>query len=267
MTVILPLLIVASFCTSCYDESEKIATKEIDIKETNSTTINESNTTNIDEGIIDEFSIIESSVSKEEENLVYNIRFPQVDGLDDVDKQIQINELIKNEALKVLSYFKESLGDVEIDIDYDVTLKTPRIISIQYYGMGMVSETAHPNKLFYTANIDLVDEVKLRLSDIISIDSDFTHKFINGEFTPMWLEQSERIDLSEFTVDELISDFTNADSFAYVGSEMQSDVFSYLTEDSLGISIPVSHVIGGHAEYEIEYQHIQDNLVVKVLGE
>jgi hypothetical protein len=216
---------------------------------------------------IGEFTIVDSNISKEEGDLSYNIKFPQIDGLDDFEKQAKINDLIKNEAISVLNYYLETRSDVEIEINYEITLQTSKLLSIQYYGMGTVSGAAHPNKLFYTTNIDLVDEKKLRLSDIVSIDSKFANKFINGEFTPMWIEQSEKINWNEFIVEELISDFNNADSFEYIGSERQSDIFCYLTEKALGISIPVSPVIGGHAEFEIEFQCIEDNLQIKVYEE
>ena len=40
-------------------------------------------------------------------------------------------------------------------------------------------------------------------------------------------------------------------------------IFSYLTKDSLGISISVGHATGDHAEFEIKYQDIANNLKVE----
>lgn len=34
------------------------------------------------------------------------------------------------------------------------------VLSIQYSGLGMVSNVAHPNKIFYTTNIDIKHEEK-----------------------------------------------------------------------------------------------------------
>lgn len=51
------------------------------------------------------------------------------------------------------------------------------------------------------------------------------------------------------------------DSLDNIGTEKQSDVFSYLTADSLGISIGVSHALGDHAEFEIRYEEIKDNII------
>ena len=45
-----------------------------------------------------------------------------------------------------------------------------------------------------------------------------------------------------------------------IGTEKQSDVFSYFTSDSLGISVSVSHAIGDHAEFEIKYQDLKGNI-------
>jgi hypothetical protein len=45
-----------------------------------------------------------------------------------------------------------------------------------------------------------------------------------------------------------------------MGEENSSNSFSYFTNDSLGISIGVIHVLGDHAEFEIKYEDIKDNM-------
>ena len=70
--------------------------------------------------------------------------------------------------------------------------------------------------------------------------------------------------MRQLTTDDLIKSFNNADSLAIVGTANQYDTFSYFTKDSLGISVSVSPFAGGHAEFEMKYQDIQDNLKLKM---
>lgn len=50
---------------------------------------------------------------------------------------------------------------------------------------------------------------------------------------------------------DLLAKLQTADQLERIGENDQSDVFSYWTEDSLGISIGVSHAQGDHAEFEV----------------
>lgn len=205
------------------------------------------------------YIITEFTDSKSTDTLNYNIKYPQLSGLSDVDKQKQINNILKDEALKVLKYYEEPYGGfLDVDIEYKITLKTMTILSIQYSGDGYVSHAAHPNNLFYTTNINIKTGKRLRLTDIVNIDEDFASKFLNDGFKALWPEQ--RVVLQDITNKEIQRNFKNADSLDNIGTEKKSDVFSYFTNDSMGISISVSHAIGDHAEFEIKYQDIKNNI-------
>lgn len=205
-----------------------------------------------------DYKITKLNYSKSYAQLKYNIKYPQISGLSDNDKQKNINRTLKDEALKVSKYYENPYGSVEFDIDYKVALKNPNILSIQYSGVGSVSNAAHPNNLFYTTNINIKTGDRLRLKDIVNIDKNFANKFLNGEFKTLWPEQGGA--LKHFTNEEIQEYFEEADSLDNIGTEKQSDVFSYFMNDSLGISISVAHAIGDHAEFEIKYQNIKDNI-------
>lgn len=260
------MLFVLSF-SSCQKGNSNLPAIDDEIGELLELNALKSSELNTDEYVTQDYSIIELSCSQSEDEISYTINYPQITGLVANDKQERINEIIEDEALKVLNYYENPFGSVEVTIDYNISLTTPDILSIQYTGIGTVSNAAHPNKLFYTTNIDIEKGTKIRLADVIKIDSDFNQKFINGEFIALWTEQSEQIDLSEFSIENLQEDFTEADSLDNIGTEKQSDVFSYFTEDSLGISIPVPYAIGGHAEYEIKYQDLKDNITENEIWE
>lgn len=204
------------------------------------------------------YKLIELEYSKTDSKMKCDIKYPEVSGLSDTDKQEKINLILKEEALKVLKYYEGAEGFLELDINYKVTLSSAKILSIQYSGLGDVDTAAHPNNLFYTTNIDVSTGSRLRLKDIIKIDKDFANKFLNGKFKALWPEQSGQ--LKHLTKKIMLKRFNEADSLDDIGTEKQSDVFSYFTDDSLGISISASHAIGDHAEFEIKYQELKDDI-------
>jgi stress-induced morphogen len=208
------------------------------------------------------YKITELNESKSDDIIKFNIKYPQISGLSDIVKQKMINSTLKIEAIKVLKYYEDPYGIVELNIDYEIVLKNPNILSIQYSGLGSVSSAAHPNNLFYTTNINIKSGERLRLRDVINIDENFVDKFLKGQFKALWPEQN--MALEYITNEKIQARFKESDSLDNIGTEKQSDVFSYFTTDSLGISISVGHAIGGHAEFEINYQDIEDNIVTDI---
>ncbi|MBL4931612.1 PdaC/SigV domain-containing protein [Clostridium paridis] len=203
-----------------------------------------------------DYKVTKLSASKSDNKIKYNIKYPEISGLSDEGKQKEINAILKNEALKVLSYYMDALGSVELNVDYNITLKSPYILSVQYTGSGFASNAAHPNSLFYTTNINMNTGNRLRLKDVINIDKNFANKFLEGGFKPLHSEHSDV--LKQHTVEEIQEGFMNADSLDNIGTAQQSDTFMYFTNDSLGISISTGHALGDHAEFETKYQNIKD---------
>jgi len=131
------------------------------------------------------------------------------------------------------------------------------LLSIQYSGLGFVEGVAHPNHLFYTTNIDIAKGIKVRMKDVININEKFLDKLLNGEFIVPEDTVADKsailTTLKRWSKSELLQQFDNSDSLDEMGTDNQSDIFIYFTKDSLGISIPVSHAEGDHAEFEIKY--------------
>ncbi|WP_163859226.1 PdaC/SigV domain-containing protein [Paenibacillus elgii] len=188
---------------------------------------------------------------------VYNykrikIKYPQIINWDERDKQNKVNEIVKEEAYGGLNNFsQDELNEYSLDLDYRITWKSNNLISIQYSGIGNSDGTAHPNHEFYTTNIDINKGIKVKLGDLINIDENFVKKFKEGKLQSTITEQ--RYILDEYTSQEWVDRLTNSDS-------KESEISCYLTEDSLGISVPVSHAVGDHAEFEIKYQDIINNI-------
>ena len=188
------------------------------------------------------------------------ISYPQISDLSDTEKQKELNEIIKNEALKGTNYYKDVDGDVTIDINYKIVCQEPELLSIIYSGVGNVSGAAHPSNLFYTTNLDLINNKKLRLNDIVDVNDDFVNMLINGKFKTVnsEYEAEYKSDINMSTLDDWKKRLLAADPSDNMGSE-----FSYMTKDSLGISVGVIHALGDHAEFEIKYKDIWKYIKLK----
>lgn len=188
------------------------------------------------------------------------ISYPQISELSDAEKQKELNEIIKNEALKGNNYYKDVDGEVTIDINYKIACQEPELLSIIYSGVGNVSGAAHPSNLFYTTNLDIANRKNLRLNDIVNINDDFVNMLINGSFKAVnsEYEAEYKSEINMLTLEDWKKRLLAADPSDKMGSE-----FSYMTKDSLGISIGVIHALGDHAEFEIKYKDIWKYIKLK----
>lgn len=189
------------------------------------------------------------------------ISYPQISNLNDIDKVKQINEIIKSEALKVLNTYDGDVDNVTLGVDYSIKWKGGNLLSIQYIGSGYVVDGAYPNNIFYTTNIDINKATKVKLVDVFNIDESFIQKFNEGRYTvfdvELNVENESKNEVNKYSNTELINYFNKADD---IKIENELSVFSYFTKDSLGISVNVPHAIGDHAEFEIRYQDLKDNI-------
>lgn len=188
------------------------------------------------------------------------IIYPQISDLGDAEKQKELNEIIKNEALKGNNYYKDVDGEVTIDINYKIVCQEPELLSITYSGVGNVSGAAHPSNLFYTTNLDITNRKNLKLNDIVNINDDFVNMLINGSFKAVnsEYEAEYKSQINMLTLEDWKKMLLAADPSDKMGSE-----FSYMTKDSLGISIGVIHALGDHAEFEIKYKDIWEYIKIK----
>jgi hypothetical protein len=191
-----------------------------------------------------------------------DIEYPQLANLGDSGRQEKINKVIRDEALKALNYYQDPeedfLSGLTLKVGYKITLQTAKVLSVQYEGTGYAQGAAHPNNLFYTTTIDIDIGDRLRLKDLVNVDRDFVQKFLDGKFQTSKPESYPY--LKSLGADAWMKYFSNADSLDEIGTVNQSDTFSYLTRDSLGISAAVSHAEGDHAEFEIKYSDIKDSI-------
>ncbi|SMC19571.1 hypothetical protein SAMN02745134_00871 [Clostridium acidisoli DSM 12555] len=248
--VMLLLILVATFAAGCSKNVAKENTVNKTVYEKTNVSINST----------------ENKVSNEDsQNYTINnsryvdknvkITYPVVSNVQDNNKQQNINNIIKTEALKIINIYG---NDANLTITPTIKLKGKHILSIEYTGLEYTNGAAHTNSIFYTTNIDMTKGNKIILKDILNISEDLVTKVRYGQYKGD--SETKTAAISEIKGKEdsdIINALNNADIIGDINSE---NVYSYFTGDSIGISIGVSHAIGDHAEFEVRYSDIKNIL-------
>lgn len=186
------------------------------------------------------------------------IKYPQITKLKDIAKQKYLNQILKTDALEGLQNYADSNSGVHVEIDYEIKRQSERFLSVQYTGIRYVKDAAYPSHMFYTTNLDMKQASRIRLRDLVKVEKPFIELIKSGKITAVQPEQQGLI--GDFTKDDLIQLLANADVTKGSLAEVEMESFSYLTNDSLGMSVPMAHVVGDHAEYEIRFLQIPENI-------
>ncbi|WP_239617474.1 hypothetical protein [Cohnella mopanensis] len=194
-------------------------------------------------------------------NQEVTVNYPQIAGLGNRDREQAINYTLKNEALKVPMLYADDDKNVHLEMNYAIKEQTSNRLSVIYSGMGVVPDAAYPTNLLYTTNMDILTGKRLSLPDIVDIDAGFIETFKNGEYKPYdpELEIGQEIKewIGEQSDEAWIAAFEQADDLS---DKNAMSVYSYLTDDALGISFNVPHALGDHAEVEIPYKELKGSL-------
>lgn len=184
------------------------------------------------------------------------INYPEVAGLSDSEKQKKVNELIKAEALHMLSHYsEEQLDKLTLELNYEIKVQKPEILSIAYSGFRHLQASVYSP--FFTTNIDMRDGTRLRIQDMVNIDHDFSEKIERGRYFP----QSAQIPLQRVQAivsENILQGLNTADYLG--GIQNQYDIYVYFTNGFLGISVGLPRPYGHHVEIEIPYQDITNNV-------
>ena len=195
-------------------------------------------------------------VSEKYEKKKIRISYPKISGLNDKDKEYKINKLIEDNALKIIDFYGKG-KDIDLKIAYEVKLQNSETLSIVYSGVGAVPDVAYPTNHFYTTNIDIVNGKTLKLSDIVEVNEDLVSKLKNGVFTQVTGGDETKELINKMYNEILLDSLKSADEIDKIGTAEQPDSFSYLTDDSLGISIGVPHEAGDNLEFEVDNNKIK----------
>jgi hypothetical protein len=146
-----------------------------------------------------------------------------------------------------------------LKITYELKLNNPLYTSIYYLAAYSSSFSAYPTDLAYTTNLDKTKGSRIVLGDIIKLDKNFVSNFrtwnLVGEAEyPDFIKQGIKDYMSNINDEDLLSGMKAADK---IGSGNHLDMYSYLTPDSLGISIGVPNYLGDHVDFEMDYNALK----------
>lgn len=217
--------------------------------------------------------ILDQSASlREDNNQIENIPYKK-DGIDasypqytsgaSEKKRNTWNQLILGDFNKILNIYSfnpfpgptpstTTVVPTILEISYDIKNNDKKLLSLFYSAYYNSAYSAHPSDLIYTTNIDKLKHKKLHLSDMVNLNPDFVRDFRSWDLVlskGVSAEQQQAIRdyIKDMTDEDLLKGFQSADN---ISSENPWGVFSYVTPDSLGISISVPHYAGDHAEFE-----------------
>lgn len=186
------------------------------------------------------------------------IEYPQINNLKDEEKQRVVNESIKKAALAPFLNTMQNLEPdqkYEAEGKYEIKLMNNQILSIAYKSYNNISPSAHPYNLFFTTNIDLTTGNELFLSDFVSkLDLAFISKLKNAKYVGDLGDEFER-QIKELVFGQYNSD---AELILALSKEHEMGIYVYVTKNALGISMPVAHAAGDHAEFEIDLNLLKE---------
>jgi hypothetical protein len=195
-----------------------------------------------------------------------SINYPQITGYSDTTVRDALNQLIADSALREVPTIK---GDASLDVYemvYTVSLNTPEVISVYFDGYASYKQAAHPYQFFYSVTIDVKKLQTVTLAQLVTMSPDFLALLPDGAFRSVGIDVTDEYTsiikdwLRGEDADFMLQQFRDADTPGH-------DTSSYLTKDSLGISIVIGHAMGDHIEILLKFSDLHgfqtDNLLWK----
>lgn len=187
------------------------------------------------------------------------LKFPQLHGLKDPVKEKAINELIRDD-LK-LQVNLDSIGPIdilELDLNYQVTLHTPELLSILYTGTSTyytrrpdVRSSCRISDDIYATTIDLHRVEKLKLSDFMDINMDLVRKIKQSENVTNEAVKGGHISKEQMQV--LVKDVPDKSIFGNLVSDDNRAYYAFcLRPDSFLVSTPICSAAGNYALIEAD---------------
>jgi len=181
----------------------------------------------------------------------------------------KINELILKDFNSILEIYQidpflfapapEQEIPIILNVSYIIKLNNPIYTSIYYIAAYNNPFAAHPTQLVYTTNIDKAKGVRIVLGEIIKLDMNFVNNFRSWKLQK---EEQYPEDVKQAII-EYVSGISNEDLLAgmktadIIGSGNLLGIYSFLTENSLGISIAVPNYLGDHVEFTMDYNSLK----------
>ncbi len=152
-------------------------------------------------------------------------------------------------------FAKEKYGadyvDLHLDLSYEIKRYDSAYLSIVFEGVGNVDTAAYPNNLFVTKNYDLRQKKEITLFNLCTVNTKFAEKAYAAFLQELsFTENAELVQMFQAgypDADALLRTLFSCDGTV-------EDCQSYMTPQSIGISVPIVHAGGDHVEAEIAYE-------------
>ncbi|MBQ8180414.1 MAG: hypothetical protein IJ010_00340 [Ruminococcus sp.] len=194
-------------------------------------------------------------VDTSHENSNVLIRYPQINA----ENQDAINNLIRIFAENIASnVYGSDYVNLNLVVEkYNVTYYDENLLSIVFEANGNVITAAYPNNFLYSINIDIKNESIISLSDIYSIDDDFSsiiYNAFNEQFAPKKLKEWG-INEESNSYERYKEDLSHVGPFNLEGA-LTNEKKYYLQENSVIICVTIPHAIGDYFQIEVKYSEL-----------
>jgi len=199
------------------------------------------------------YEIQEETLENKRDGNAITILYPKLYGED--REYSPVNDQISNILSQSLyDSYGANITNLSLSLEYEVGRRDENWFSVVWKGVGSVAGTAHPNDHFFSVNLRVSDGARLKLSDMIRPEEGFL-KILKERF----VSQNERAAaiFESYTDEELLGLIAEVDQGGLGG-------FSYLTEKSLFISLPVAHAAGDHGETEIPLRNLKEYMRINL---
>ena len=177
----------------------------------------------------------------------FKVIYPQIEGLSDKEIEQKANLQIKNTAKSVFDGMT-SFEDRTITSNYKVMLQNDQKISILFEFQTFQTLQAHPLIWNETVTLDLRTGNRLSLKDSITVNQKLVDAFFTvfHNVTPYDSNEKE----TQAAVKKYVEEHLKVEDLVTCDSLDNAEYHSYLTKDSVGISIYVPYAIGSIARFE-----------------
>ena len=179
-----------------------------------------------------------------------NVSYPQL-AHEDSGKANKMNSVITKDA----SYYfeKDYYEGYTGEIKYHIPFVNDEFVSITYEGLLTSPINSYPINLTYSTLVNMETGEKIRLNDLVNLDDAFVKAFKQGEIvTDQSSEYKQEIKkyIAGLDNQDLLKKFLEADKMNF------PEVFVYVTEDSIVVTIAVVHALGDFIRVQISKDNV-----------
>lgn len=182
-----------------------------------------------------------------EKNGKVSIEYPILSNLRDSSKTDAVNELLKTQAIRILTDYDLNPETDTVNITCNILSLDRSKVVLTYEGSMMAEGAAHPTAVFYTTTVDLDKGTMIGFSDYA--DAATMADYILSEDCELYYpsESSEVLAELQSMDAETLTEILKACDFTSVEEGTFPQSFSYENQGDIYMVLPVSHAAGDYA--------------------